>query len=310
MKTRAIARTCLPVIFALLLTVTTVGAGEKGRIPPGVQKYPAKGNVENTSPDMLTVFTNDNSQKVSDFYRKGLNMDPVEAGRFLVGTDATYKDKIGHTDSPLWLSIYPAGTVLDDKDLFGFLQQEIIVKRMHSDKELEQVKQRYAHLGEAWYPDIDAEQKLRSCSEAIRGNVTASRNREPRRNKEQEKEMMAEMQRLMAQGRHKEAAELARKSARPGMDTAKAMQQDNMTDHWDEWIACLEELDRHDFRTKIEIDLYSRYFKPSTNAERNNGSGQSTEREREKQDRQNKREAEKGRDVNEQMNRLKKMYKF
>ena len=138
MKIKSIARVCIPVMFALLLTVTSVGAEEAGRIPPNVKKYPA-GSIEQTSSDLHTSYTHDSSSKVIDFYKKNLNMNPVEEGRFMVGTDATYKDKVGHTDASLWLNIYPAKQALKDKDLFGFLHQEVIVKKIHSKQELEQV---------------------------------------------------------------------------------------------------------------------------------------------------------------------------
>jgi hypothetical protein len=310
MKIRYITKASFPVMFALLLIVAAAGAGEQGRIPPNVKKYPAKGGVEKTTSEVLTIYTNDNANSVSDYYRNKMNMEPVEKGRYLVGTDATYKDKIGHTDFPLWLNISPARRVLEDKDLFGFLQQEIMVKRMHSEKELEQVRAKYAHLAEAWYPDFDAEKRLRSCADEARSNVSRARSREPRRNKAQEREMVAEMQRLMAQGRHKEAAALAQRSAKPGMETSKAMQQDNRTDHWDKWLSCLDELDRHDFRTRIEIDLYSRHFKPSTDAERKDRAGQAAELNSERQTSQKKREAAEDRDVNEKMKGLKKLFKF
>jgi hypothetical protein len=250
-------------------------------------------------------------------------MDPVEGGRFLLGTDATYLDQQGHTDSSVWLTVYSAkqDQVLDDEDLFGFLQGEILLKKIRSEKDLQPVKKKYAHLAKAWYPDFDAKNKLKSCSEATREKVNASRNKEPRRTKAQEKEMVAQIQQLMAQGRHQEAAALAQGSVKPGMDTGRAIQEDNETDHWNEWLACLDEVDKHDFQTKIEMGLYiEKHFKPSTEAERKNygkhdaGWGgkesQSSKQKREASDQESTSGKTIGKDVSKKLKGFKKMFKF
>ncbi|MDT8285172.1 MAG: hypothetical protein RQ767_06560, partial [Thermovirgaceae bacterium] len=272
------------VIFSLILPMAAIGSDE-GRLPPTVKKYPGRGSPELTSYASLTLYTTDSTDKVIAFYRNSLNMDPVGEGKFLLGTDATYPDKPGHTDSDVWLKVLSARGARDtlkEGDLFGFLQKEIMVKKRRSEKELQQVKKKYAHLAQAWYPDFDVDKKLDSCAEETRSNVTASRERMPSRNKEQEEEMLAQMQQLMAQGRHREAAALAQKSARPGMETSRAMQQENKTDHWDEWLACLDEVDRHDFQTKIEIGLYhNRHFIPSTKQERKKAAAEETARSNE-----------------------------
>lgn len=255
----------------LILTVgiasSAVGSEGQGQLPPIVNKYQGQNNYEKTSNRKTEIYTKDDAATVTDFYRSSLKMDPVEEGKFLLGTDATYENKVGHTDESLWLTINSPRRGLKEADLFGFLHQEVVVKKKHSNRELEQVKQKYAHLANAWYPDFDAKNKLESCGGSARQNVTTTKNREPRRNKAQEKEMVAQIQQLIAQGRHQEAAALAQGSARPGMDTGRAMQQDQETDHWDKWLSCLDEVDEHDYQTKIEIDLYSRYFKPSASAE-------------------------------------------
>lgn len=318
MNIKLFSYTSFVVVLALLLPLSAIGGDEPGRLPPNVQKYPARGSAEQASYGSLTHYTTASSSKVIDFYRKSLEMDPVERGKFLVGEDVSRLDRPGHLDSDVWLNIYSAADLkrntLDDKDLFGFLQGEIMVKRIRSEQDLQPVKQKYAHLAKAWYPDVDAKKKLKSCGEATRGNVTASRKKMGRRNKAQEKEMVEQIQQLMAQGRHQEAAALAQGSAKPGMETSRAMQQDNETDHWDKWLACLDELDKHDFQTKIEMGLYhNRHFKPSTKDERKRAANDASEQQSERQAREQKRAAEKKdapANVSEQMNKFKKMFKF
>ena len=266
MKVKSLISACLSVMFVLSLSAATAGAAEQGRIPPNVKKYPTKGSVEQTTSRWHTIYTKDSSGKVIDYYRKALNMNPAEEGKFLLGTDATFKGKEGHMDAPLWLKVSSQKRGLEDKDLFGFLHQEVIVKKIHSQQELEQVKVKYSHLADAWYPKVDARAKLKSCSEAMRANVSAKKSKVPRRNKKQEQEMLERMQQLMAQGRHQEAAMIGQQAARPGMEVSNAIQQENKTDHWNEWLVCLDDLDRYDFRTKIEIELYESYFKPTNEA--------------------------------------------
>ena len=189
-----------------------------------------------------------------------------------------------------------------------------MLKKIRTEQDLQPIRQKYAHLAGAWYPDFDAKKKLKSCSEATRENVTASKRKEPRRDKEQEKEMLAQIQQLMAQGRYQEASRLTQQAAKPGMETGRAMQQENKTDHWDEWLACLDEVDKHDFQTKIEIGLYrNRHFIPSTKDDRKMSAKNALEQQHERRARQQKRDAEKKDppvNVSEQMNKLKKMFKF
>ena len=259
---------CILIFFTIGVVSSAIGSEDPWKLPRKVEKYQGQDHFEKISREKMEIFTTDDIETVTNFYSKSLNMDPFKEGKFLVGTDAAFEDKTAHSDELLWLKITTARKALKDKDLFGFLQAEMHVKNMHTEQELQEVREKYAHLAKAWYPDVDGEKKLKSCSEATRENVTAAKKKEPRRNKDREKEMMAQMQKLMAQGKFQEASKLAQESARPGMETSKAMQQENKTDHWDDWIACLDDLDKHDFQTKIEIDLYERHFKSSTEADR------------------------------------------
>ena len=256
-------------LFVLTLSSVAIGGDQQGELPPVVKKYPDKQLYDQQSSNKLTIYTKDDFSKVNNFYRKTLRMDPISEGKFLVGQNVRKLSGPSHTDSALWLEISNKKyDLLDEKDLFGFLQGEITVKKIHSAQELKQVKRKYSHLAGAWYPDYDAQKKLKSCSEATRASVNASEKKVPKRNKEREQAMMAQMQALMAQGRHQEAARLAQESIKPGVDLSSAIQQENKTDHWDEWVACLDEVDRHDFRTKVEIDLVTEHFKPGTEAQR------------------------------------------
>ena len=87
----------------------------------------------------------------------------------------------------------PYGSLNSNMRIGDIVAEPLRVQNLYASaqEELEQVKKRYAHLTNAWYPKVDAKGKLESCSEATRSNVTASKNKEPRRNKEQEREMKA-----------------------------------------------------------------------------------------------------------------------
>ena len=257
-------------IVAILVMPVAVGAGEKQwKLPSVVQKYPDTQRVEQLSREKLSMYTDDDAEKVTNFYRKTLNMDTVGEGKFLVGKNVRKLDGPSHMDYDVWLKVRRIKhQVVKKKGLFGFLQKEIMVKRIHTEQELKQAQQKYAHLAKAWYPDFDVKGKLNSCEEATRSKVTAAEKKISKRDRGSEQEMMAQIQALMAQGRYQEAGALAKKSARPGMEASQAGMEENKTDHWDEYIACLDEVDKHDYRTRIDVDLVIEHFKPSTEASR------------------------------------------
>jgi len=257
------------VLFILTLSSVATGMEKPGKLPPVVKAYPDKAFYEQKSREKLTLYTNDGFSKVSDFYQKTLSRPPVSKGKFLLGENVMKLTGPSHTDFKLWLEVsHKKHKLLKERDLFKYFHQEVAVKRIHSDKELEEVKKKYAHLAGAWYPDYDAKKELESCSEATRANVNRAKKKMPKRNKKQEQAMLAEMQALMAQGKHQEAAMLAQKSTRAGAEMGKAMQEEGKADHWKKLLDCLDEVDRHDFQTRIEIDLYYDNFKEITKSGR------------------------------------------
>lgn len=264
MKIYNIKGASLILILLLSLPGILLAASREAQIPSGVEKYPNQYFAQQKGSRQLLIYTHDSSADVSSFYKKTLDMEPVIPDAFLIGHDV-----LGENSEEVWLKIISEPKQLSEEDLYDFLEREILIKHLHTQSELEEVKQKYTHLLKAWYPNFEAKKKLKSCNEEIdqrTKNIEAQAGKLSK--KSNQRAMVAEMQKLIAQGRQQELGKLANDLASQQKQLTNALYEENRTDHWDKWIQCLDELDKYDVKTKIVIDMYLDDFIPSTESER------------------------------------------
>ncbi len=237
--------------------IPLVYAGE-GQLPSGVQMYRGGEAVEDDSGFAHIIYTKDVPEKVMAFYRKTLGMEPIQGRSFYLGDNHTGTQ----IDSgPVYLTVKMSAeredSSISESDLFDTLHEEMQEGSMmgrtgHSEHEFQQLKQKYAHLAKGWYPTIDAQEKLNACMEGA-GSGSEDYG-------DQSEADAARIQALVAQGRYEEATNLANKSAQAGM----AAQNEAVRVHWDEWVSCFKELDRHDYQVQILIGKIYGDFAPAT----------------------------------------------
>lgn len=231
-----------------------------GRIPPGVQLYP--GGVEGGKMSMFAniYYTNDTPDKVMDFYRRTLGMEPVEKRTFYLGEN----DVPGVTDGngPVNLRINTAsereGFTYSEKTLFGSLEEALknpMFKTDFTERDVQEVKHRFAHLSKAWYPTINKKKVDRVCNE--RGEALAKQQGDVRSQGEMDAKRIQE---LVAQGRGQEATALVHQSAGRGAN----FQSDAMSVHLADRVRCLEEYDKYDYQVEIFIGKASDFFTPAS----------------------------------------------
>jgi len=275
MHTKQITGVCLA-ILVLILPFSADAEEQRGQLPPGVQKYPGKGNVEKISYNGLMIYTNDGVEKVMDFYRKALQMEPVSANSFLLGSDLLKPGSVSEADESIYLWVSSARDrnqgSLDADDVFEIFEEEIQWGKTaggnaHSEQELQQIKEKYAHLVKAWYPDFDVREELSKCQnkrqdtiKSIEGNSEYS--------EQGMEQAAARIEQLMAEGKQQEAMLLVQSIGAAGARTGFAIRDAGSKDYWDSWVGCLDEVDTHDFQIAIGIGLFHFNFVPSTQAQR------------------------------------------
>lgn len=304
----------LAVSVITFLAASLSMAAEQGRIPPGIQKYNSQGSVEKTSREKIEIFTNDNPTTVIDFYRRNLHFSQDATGYFFVGWDALNPNRPSEADYRVGVKVLTGNNsqAPKDRDLFDYLKLDIITNGNHTEKELQQVKEKYSPLLDAWYPDYDPNKALSECrnsrsavASAMSGNDSSSSTRHD--------EMAAKIEELVAQGRFQEAGQLGMQVKEEGTGASGEVQADGNRDNWAFWLGCLDEINRHAYQTRVEIGLVLGHFKPATDKQRKDYEGYAEEENRRNQ----KREAAKkdapenmtGADLNEQMNEQMEQFK-
>lgn len=307
-----------PLLLVFLL-ITTCPAGARqssGGLPPAVKKYSSPDSVEKTARDKTEIYTNGDAMGVIAFYRNSLGFEPDANGYFFVGWDALNKARPSEADARVGVAVNRENKSrqIKDSDLFEYFKIDIAINGKHSEQDLAREKQKYSHLTTAWYPDYEPKRKLQECRDS-RGTAAVSASTGDRAtSKEQEKELVARMEDLLAQGRYQEAGQLGRQRSGDIGAASSAVKTEGARDNWVFWTGCLDELDQHDYRTKIEIDHVLNIFKPSTTAERKTYAGYAVDEQNRLAARRQKKEDTPATplagDINQQMEGLRKMFKF
>ncbi|MFV1956905.1 MAG: hypothetical protein ACC669_03935 [bacterium] len=139
---------------------------------------------------------------------------------------------------------------ITEYDIVDPLEKEIalggagVVKTNYTRKDLEAVKAKYGYLAdEALFPHFSAEEKLAACKEKMGSGV---------RNAEQDHlSLQTKLEELVRQGRFAEMEQYMSQAQELTSNTIQAM----TVSHWDEWIACLDELEAGAFRAAISIRI-------------------------------------------------------
>ncbi len=191
-----------------------------------------------------TYKTRDAFEKVVEYYTKEMDGSAPDVSELEARFD-------GEKGSPLQYDaviIRRSDSGLSEGVLFDPLKKEIsqgaagMKTESHTWKDLDDVKTKYGYLaGYAFFPGFSAEKKLAECRKTAGADTDAA--------KQDNDALMKKIQELGQQGRFAEMQRL--------MDDVVGL-ADNVTQaeavsHWDEWVACLDELDRRAFRAVIWI---------------------------------------------------------
>ncbi|MDF1581403.1 MAG: hypothetical protein P1P74_11600 [Desulfuromonadales bacterium] len=293
----------ISILFLLAPGISPPAMGEEnpGKLPPKVQKYKSGDVVEDYAWRVLNLYTKDDPDKVADFYRKTLGMDPISGRTFYLGEDVLNLSRPSEADETVYLTVSAAAERergdLTEAKLFGTMQGEMQKNKMlgspkHSDREYQQVQQKYAHLVKSWYPDFDVKEKLDKCSNEKERNIDAIEDSN-QYSEQDEDEAAARIQQLIAQGRYEEAMQIAKSIAGEGRRVGEEVQQENMKDYWDYWLECLDEIDRHAYPTQIAIGLVQSHFRAGTGAERKRAASRLAGQERQGSDQEDQSESSK-----------------
>ena len=139
---------------------------------------------------------------------------------------------------------------ITESDILDPLEEEIasgaagVVKTSHTRKDLEAVKAKYVYLAdEAFFPSFSAEEKLAACKEKMGGGVSGAQ--------QDQVSLQTKLEELARQGRFAEMQQYMSQAQKLTSNTTQAMS----VSHWDEWIACLDEIDAGAFRSAISIRI-------------------------------------------------------
>ncbi len=139
---------------------------------------------------------------------------------------------------------------ITESDILDPLEEEIasgsagVVKTNRSRKDLEAVKAKYLYLAdEAFFPHFSAEEKLAACKEKMGGGVSSAQ--------QDQVSLSDKLEELASQGRFAEMQQYMSQAKQLTSNTTQAMS----VSHWDEWIACLDEIDAGAFRAGISIRI-------------------------------------------------------
>ncbi len=139
---------------------------------------------------------------------------------------------------------------ITESDIVDPLEGEIasgaagVVKTDHTWKDLEAVKAKYGYLAdEAFFPHFSAEEKLAACKEKMGGDVGSAQ--------QDQVSLQTTLEELARQGRYAEMQQYMSQAKQLTSNTTQAMS----VSHWDEWIACLDEIDAGAFRSAISIRI-------------------------------------------------------
>jgi hypothetical protein len=149
---------------------------------------------------------------------------------------------------------------------FGGLKQEVLAGR-HSQQELETVYTKYRLLSKAFYPLHKTAKGAEPYNRWLVDKTWAQIKSPERGNTKEATQagkdaaaLARQMQKLVQQGRVKEAQMLAEQMAKTqqqGTEAGMKIQEVRNQDHWNEWIGVLKKLQAHAYSTKITIDRIS-----------------------------------------------------
>jgi len=146
--------------------------------------------------------------------------------------------------------VWRNGSGITESDILDPLEGEIasgsagVVKTNHSRKDLEAVKAKYVYLAdEAFFPHFSADEKLAACKEKMEGGVSGAQ--------QDQVSLQTKLEELARQGRFAEMQQYMSQATQLTSNTTQAMS----VSHWDEWIACLDEIDAGAFRSAISIRI-------------------------------------------------------
>ena len=308
---------CMLVFFAMGLVSSVIGEEVQGKLPPNVQVYRGGDAVEDNNGFNLKIYTKDNPAKVTEYYRKALRMDPMRGRTFYLGEDVLNLNRPSEADEAVYLTVFSAqerergDNNIDESDIFKFLQDEMQKQKMlgtakHSDREFQEVKQKYAHLAKAWYPDFDVKEKLHTCKTERKRNVDAIE--QSNEYYDRDEEFAMKIQQLVAQGRLEEAKQMANEQAQTG----KSVQDEGTKDYWNNWLGCLDEINKHAFQTQIVIGLVRNNFRKGTQTDRERATSNldRQNRQSEQQKSQTKPSETSNPQMDKQLKKLKGMFGF
>ncbi|HLP17273.1 MAG TPA: hypothetical protein VK470_13505 [Bacteroidota bacterium] len=167
----------------------------------------------------------------------------------------------------------PSRTVLDPVTLppFSYLKNEVVQKR-HTQAELDKLIARYEYVRHTYYRLIDDgngktkpenDVILKKHYERVYGSQSVTEEEKKGPDEKKMKEVREKMKQLKKEGKMAEMIALSQQmqkemNATPTGQLVKRQQDAQMkammTDNWNEWVKCLEELDRASFKTKIILE--------------------------------------------------------
>jgi len=233
-------------IFLLLMLAVTCPVLAAPIYPGPLERGPEKEEwTEGVPVPRLyqVYYTRDAFDRVVSFYRRHLK--PTSTGVEEVDFDDVAAGRAGY--EAVIVRRYYSG--LTEQTLFDPLQEEMTAvaagmrQGTHGQKDLDAVRAKYGYLAKfAFFPGFSAKEKLQACRRQVdSGTDTARAGIE---------DYGRRMEELARQGRFAEMQQLV---AGRGMQESAGMQQAMKVSHWDDWVACLDDLDRHAFRTEIWV---------------------------------------------------------
>ncbi len=190
-------------------------------------------------------YTRDPLNKVAAWY-EGKMPKKSYVGTNRIGFNGTKGSFLEYDAVIIWRN----DSGITESDILDPLEEEIasgtagVVKTSHSRKDLEAVKGKYVYLAdEAFFPHFSADEKLAACKEKMGGGVSGAQ--------QDQVSLQKKLEELARQGRFAEMQQYMSQAKQLTSNTTQAMS----VSHWDEWIACLDEIDAGAFRSAISIRI-------------------------------------------------------
>lgn len=214
-------------------------------IPGGEQTEQTDGEGGSQTRTYKIYYTRDSISKVVAYY-EGKFPDKLTENSDRV----VFAGPRGSTLEDDAVIVWRNASGLTESDLLDPLEEEVasasagLKKSGHRRKDLESVKKKYGYLAnEAFFPNFSAEDKLAACQDSMESDVNSA--------EQDQLSLQEKLEGLAKEGRFAEMQQYMSQAEQLTSNTVQAMS----ASHWDEWVACLDELDSGAFRAGISIRI-------------------------------------------------------